>query len=246
MRHFWKRDDDDLEQQLRARRSEAPSPFVRALAHRAGGDGRWFRPRVRYALVGALGVAVLAGAASAGVFSVASTSVTSAVNAVVNLAPGVDPVPSSPGSDDPSGDQYGGECGRSPRVQCHIELKPDNAVKLKEGNSGTKIVAFTVKIAHKRKSDGSAKFSWTTVNGTALSTGLPSIGNPDYVPTSGTYTFPPGTDTMPGGINVLVNGDTKKEPDEKFFLDVTTANAATTKIHNGSQHIEIKIENDDR
>ncbi len=66
MRNFWKREQDDLEGRLRARRSEAPETFVRSLAHRVGGTTLKFRPQARYVLVGAIVVAFFAASASAG------------------------------------------------------------------------------------------------------------------------------------------------------------------------------------
>ena len=53
MRRFWKRDSTlvELERELRARRTDAPSGFVRTLAQRAGHEGD---SRVAKALAGHL------------------------------------------------------------------------------------------------------------------------------------------------------------------------------------------------
>jgi uncharacterized membrane protein YccC len=72
MRLFRRREDvlRALDGELRARRSEAPSDFVRSLAERARPEGHGrLRPGVRLSLTFALVGAALVAVASAGGFS---------------------------------------------------------------------------------------------------------------------------------------------------------------------------------
>jgi hypothetical protein len=82
-----------------------------------------------------------------------------------------------------------------------------NSVSMKEGNSGTKLMAFTVSLAVAY--DQAVTVKYATQDGTA-------IAGSDYVATSGTLTFSPGQTTKT--INVAIKGDTKKEPDEYFYV----------------------------
>ena len=83
-------------------------------------------------------------------------------------------------------------------------------VSVKEGNSGTTSAQVTV------KSPSSATLAttvhWATADGTA-------VAPYDYVPASGDLTFNPG-DTEKT-ITVQVKGDTLREPDEGFFVNLT-------------------------
>jgi hypothetical protein len=54
--------------------------------------------------------------------------------------------------------------------------------------------------------------SYQTVNGTA------TTGDNDYGARTGTLTFAPGETTKT--ITVQVNGDSKREADESFYLDL--------------------------
>ena len=54
--------------------------------------------------------------------------------------------------------------------------------------------------------------SYRTVNGTA------TTSDADYVAKTGTLTFAPGETTKT--ITIVVNGDSKKEADETFYLDL--------------------------
>ena len=91
-----------------------------------------------------------------------------------------------------------------------------NDVSLAEGNSGTTNAIFTVTLSP--ASGQTVAVSYSTANGTAVA------GN-DYVGTSGILTFNPG-DTI-RTITVLVNGDTDVEPNETFFVNLTSATNAT-------------------
>ena len=79
-----------------------------------------------------------------------------------------------------------------------------------EGNSGTKtfVIPATLSVA----STQTISIDYATADGTATA-------GSDYVATSGTLTFPPGTTSA--NINVTVNGDTTVEPDETFLLKLS-------------------------
>ncbi|HEX3146257.1 MAG TPA: Calx-beta domain-containing protein [Pyrinomonadaceae bacterium] len=79
-----------------------------------------------------------------------------------------------------------------------------------EGNSGTKV--FTIPVTLSNASVQTVSVNYTTADGTATA-------GSDYVATSGTLTFTPGTTSLP--INVTVNGDTTIEPDETFQVRLT-------------------------
>jgi len=79
-----------------------------------------------------------------------------------------------------------------------------------EGNSGTKV--FTIPVTLSNASVQTVTMNYTTADGTATA-------GSDYVATSGTLTFTPGTTSLP--INVTVNGDTTIEPDETFQVRIS-------------------------
>ncbi len=84
----------------------------------------------------------------------------------------------------------------------------DNVIN--EGNSGTTAQRFTVRLS--AASTTTITVDWTTANGTALATAEAF----DYVAASGTLTFAPGQTSKI--ITILVNGDTKAEPDETYKM----------------------------
>jgi len=89
-------------------------------------------------------------------------------------------------------------------------------VTVTEGNTGTVSAVFTVSLS-------TATSSVVTVNyGTADGT---ATAGSDYVATSGTLTFAPGTTTQL--VSVTVNGDTAPEGDETFFVNLSNAVGAT-------------------
>ena len=105
-----------------------------------------------------------------------------------------------------------------------------NDVSLTEGNSGTKIAAFTVTLS--AASPSSVTVHYATADNTATA-------GSDYVATSGTLTIPAGSTT--GTINVTIKGDTTVEPDETFFVNLTSPTNATIGDGQGLG----KIRNDD-
>jgi hypothetical protein len=86
-----------------------------------------------------------------------------------------------------------------------------------EGNRGTKVLTFTVKLS-------AASEKWVYVN-FATANGTATTGNNDYRATSGTLSFAPGQTTAT--ISVVILGDTAKESNETFFVNLSGATNAT-------------------
>jgi hypothetical protein len=84
-------------------------------------------------------------------------------------------------------------------------------VSKKEGKKGQK-TQFTFTVTLSVPYDQPVTMSYRTVNGTA------TTGDNDYVAKSGTLTFAPGETTKT--ITIVVNGDSKREADEYFYLDL--------------------------
>ena len=94
--------------------------------------------------------------------------------------------------------------------------------KLDEGkNRKTTLFTFTVTLS--AAYDQPVTMSFGTVNGTA------TTSDNDYVAKTGTLTFAPGETTKT--ITVEVKGDSKKEANETFYLDLfgLSSNALFTK-----------------
>lgn len=92
----------------------------------------------------------------------------------------------------------------------------DNPI-IDEGNSGTKTATFTITLS--KASTSTVTVQYFTGDFTATSSSS-AIGGADYVPTSGTLTFPPGTTTQT--VAVTVNGDTVYEDAESFVLNLAS------------------------
>ena len=90
----------------------------------------------------------------------------------------------------------------APQLQIHD-------VTVAEGNAGTVAAAFTVTLSAASSQPVTVAYATGTGNATAGS---------DYVAKSGTLTFAPGETTKT--ITIAVNGDSKKEANEYFFLDL--------------------------
>jgi hypothetical protein len=98
-----------------------------------------------------------------------------------------------------------------------------NDVSITEGNAGTKVMSFTV-----TRTGGTAAFgvNFATVDGSA------TTADSDYVANSGTLSFGSGVNTQT--ISVTINGDTKSEFDENFFVNLSSAtNGATISDNQG-------------
>ena len=83
-----------------------------------------------------------------------------------------------------------------------------NSVCRKEGNSGTKLMTFTVTLS--AAYDQAVNVTYATHNDTART------GKKDYTATSGTLTFTPGQTSKT--FTVEVKGDKKRESDEYFYV----------------------------
>ena len=92
-----------------------------------------------------------------------------------------------------------------------------------EGNSGTTNANFTLTLAQASNVDLS--FNYNTSDGTATA-------GSDYQAASGTLTIPAGQTT--GTISVQVNGDSLPEPDENFFVNLSSPTNANVSIGYGT------------
>ncbi|MEO6394005.1 MAG: Calx-beta domain-containing protein [Pyrinomonadaceae bacterium] len=93
-----------------------------------------------------------------------------------------------------------------------------NDVTLAEGNAGTTMFTFNVTLS--AASGQTVSVHYATADGTA------TLANNDYQQiTDTTLTFNPGQFSLP--VTVLVNGDTAVEPNETFFVNLTTPTNAT-------------------
>ena len=91
-----------------------------------------------------------------------------------------------------------------------------------EGKKGhTTLFTFTVTLS--AAYDQAVTMSFRTVDGTA------TTSDNDYVAQTGTLTFAPGETTKT--ITIVVNGDSKKEVNETFYLDLlgNSSNSLFTK-----------------
>jgi len=92
-----------------------------------------------------------------------------------------------------------------------------NDVRQAEGNSGTKAYTFTVTLSP--ASTGTVTVKYATANGTATA-------GSDYTAVPATLlTFSPGQTSQPVTVQVL--GDTNREANETFFVNLTAPSGAT-------------------
>ena len=101
-----------------------------------------------------------------------------------------------------------------------------NDVSVAEGNSGTFNAVFTVTLSAPSSSVVTVNFA--TANGTAIQPG-------DYQSTSGLLTFNPGE--LSKTISVPVVGNVTNEPNETFFVNLSTATNATISDNQGIGNI---------
>jgi Ca2+-binding RTX toxin-like protein len=103
-----------------------------------------------------------------------------------------------------------------------------NATPVTEGQSGTNTATFNVKLSN--PTTKTVTVPYTTADGTA------TTGDNDYVgATAGSLTFLPGETSK--NISVVINGDTKIEPDETFSVTLgtpTNGTLATTTTATGT------------
>ena len=91
-----------------------------------------------------------------------------------------------------------------------------------EGKKG-KTTLFTFTVTLSAAYDQAVTMSFRTVNGTA------TTGDSDYIAKTGTLTFAPGETTKT--ITIEVKGDSKREANETFYLDLfgNSSNSLFTK-----------------
>lgn len=118
--------------------------------------------------------------------------------------------------------------GNAPQPQPNVFIDINDESDF-EGNSGLRPITFKVWLDNASNKTVTVKFA--TSNGTA--------GSGDYNATSGTITFAAGQTQKT--VTVFVKGDTKKEADETFFVNLS--NAVNASIGNGKGKGVIK--NDD-
>ncbi len=87
---------------------------------------------------------------------------------------------------------------------------------MNEGNSGPGFATFNVSLS--QASSQTVSVSYATANGTATASS-------DYVPAAGTLTFLPGEVSQPLAIQTV--GDTAVEPNENFFVNLSSPVNAT-------------------
>lgn len=86
-----------------------------------------------------------------------------------------------------------------------------------EGNSGTRLMSFTVSLS--KASGKSVWVNYATANSTA------KTGDNDYLSKSGTLYFAPGQTTMT--FTITIKGDTRKEQNESFYVNLSGASGGT-------------------
>ncbi len=102
-------------------------------------------------------------------------------------------------------------------------LSIGDAPPIPEGNSGTRNATFTVSVTP--VSGAPATVAYATSDGTAL------VSNNDYTPLTGTLTIPAGQAL--GTIGIPVKGDAVIEPDETFFVTLSSPTNATVLDNQG-------------
>ena len=104
----------------------------------------------------------------------------------------------------------------APSSTTRVVLKINNVSKA-EGNSGTTAYTFTITLSP--ASTGTVKVKYATANGTARA-------GSDYTAIPATLlTFSPGQTSMK--VTVKVTGDTTREANETFFVNLSAAKGAT-------------------
>jgi hypothetical protein len=107
-----------------------------------------------------------------------------------------------------SGTAYGSILDNEPR------LSINSPAAIKEGNSGTKLLTFTVTLAVAYDQAVTVKYATHDYSATAGS---------DYIATSGTLTFAAGQTTKT--FTVQIKGEKKKESDESFYVLLSDASS---------------------
>ena len=108
-----------------------------------------------------------------------------------------------------------------------------------EPDSGTRIRTVTVTLAGSNTVPVTVQYR--TVNGTAVAGGV--APDADYVATTGTLTFAPGSGTRTQAITTVVNGDLYREPDEQFVVELHTV-STNARIDDSTATVTINDDDD--
>lgn len=218
MQRFWKRrGGDDLEAELRASRPEPRPELVRSVVDRVHADRRRRAPApLRAAFAGVLSSVMVVAFVLAGGLGYAASGVQTVVDRAGNV---VSPASSpKPAGKTPGDTQYrpGKGCGdqnhlHERKFQCKVKVSD---ASVKEGNSGTTSLVYTVSLSDSPLS--AVTVGYSTANGTATA-------GSDYVATAGTLVL--GIGQSSATISVPVIGDTVKEPNETVLLNLTSVSA---------------------
>lgn len=216
MSRFWKRDRslNELEGELRARRSDPPADFVRTLATRVRGTER--RARMKFRLSPAYGVAILAVVVliAAGGVGVVQSASSGASHLFGRLSSSNSPqtlVANGSGTN-----QYRQKCGRPPRKhRCVISIHPTSVTEPAAACHARAVFAVTMATA----TNETMTVNYKTENGTA------KTKDGDYVARSGTVTFTPGTKLRHIKVKVCADSGTKSED---FFVKLFQPSAGAT------------------
>ncbi len=212
-----RRDPLDLEGQLRGGRPEPRQEFLASLSDRVRAEGRRApRTALRVAFAAGLTALALGAVSSVGGLGYAATGASHALGAVKKVTGSHT---QSRGSDDPAEDQYGIKPGKGCGDKNHVHEREGECKMLMsdvtktEGNSGT--TSFVLTVSLDRLPRDTVTVAYATAGGSAT----PVV---DFTPTSGTLTFPIGTQVKP--VTVQVIGDRVKESDETFFVNLSHPN----------------------
>ena len=149
---------------------------------------------------------------------------TNTLSQVVTLSPGIGEA-YTPTLIGPDGTVYAinqavlNAVGRRPAIEI-------NDVSVAEGTSGTTPAVFTVSLSS--ASTEAVSVAYASADGSATA-------GSDYSAVSGSLTFAPGETTK--SITVLVTGDTVIEPDEAFFVNLSSPTNATIARRQGQGSI---------
>jgi hypothetical protein len=99
-----------------------------------------------------------------------------------------------------------------------------NDVSMDEGNFGPTNFVFTVSLSN--PSYQTIMVDYSTADGTAM------VADNDYQPTAGTVTFAPGETSKT--VTVVANGDTKIEPNETFFVNLSNPRSSPGNPNNAT------------
>ncbi len=217
---FWERKGRELESELRANRPEPQREFARSLAERIG-DARPVRiGGLRIALAAGLTALFVVALASVGGVSYAREGATQAIDLARTAAQGSGP--KQAGNGPGQGQYFGARCGQEDpkkppdpqkRARCPVQAGDK---KDKEGNSGTTPFVFTISIAGGNVPIVPVSVGYVTQNGTATA-------GSDYQATAGVVVFAAGETVKT--VTVQVIGDTVREPDEVFYLNLVNPSA---------------------